>query len=327
MAVADIQLRVSNGVLRRALLFAVKLFVTAAILAMLGSKVGMSRIAEQIHAPALAPLALALAIATGQLVVGAARWQLLLKGLCTYVRFGATLRLFAIGAFFNICLPTGLGGDLYRIWGLRRATVATRAAINSVVVERLCVVSSLLLLVLAQSPWLFGRLQPGAAVATLALLCLIGLVAIAFMTVADRFPDGGRRWLPLAWAGALAGDLRRVLWHRATLVPSAVLSVLAIAAYCSVVYFAAWSLGIELTALACALLVPTAMMAMLVPITVGGWGVREGAMVFALQGAGIVPEQALAVSILVGIIFMGTSLVGGLAWLFSRDGASQSRMA
>ena len=55
-----------------------------------------------------------------------------------------------------------------------------------------------------------------------------------------------------------------------------------------------------------------------VPISLAGWGIREGAMVGLFMLAGADKSQILAVSILYGITLIISSLPGGLFWLDSK---------
>jgi len=59
-----------------------------------------------------------------------------------------------------------------------------------------------------------------------------------------------------------------------------------------------------------------------VPISVGGWGVREGAMVTALGLVNIAPSVALAVSIQFGLIMLVVGLPGGVLALFGKPALS-----
>jgi uncharacterized membrane protein YbhN (UPF0104 family) len=54
-----------------------------------------------------------------------------------------------------------------------------------------------------------------------------------------------------------------------------------------------------------------------IPISIGGWGVREGAMVTALSLLDVQPSIALAISIQFGLIMMVVGLPGGAVMLFS----------
>jgi len=55
-----------------------------------------------------------------------------------------------------------------------------------------------------------------------------------------------------------------------------------------------------------------------IPISIGGWGVREGAMVTAFALVGVPGEGALVLSLLFGVIGLVVSLPGGIVWLMMR---------
>ncbi len=56
---------------------------------------------------------------------------------------------------------------------------------------------------------------------------------------------------------------------------------------------------------------------MCIPISIAGWGIREGVMVSAFGFFGVLPEQALALSILYGLLLLGVSLPGVIIWYFT----------
>jgi uncharacterized membrane protein YbhN (UPF0104 family) len=52
-----------------------------------------------------------------------------------------------------------------------------------------------------------------------------------------------------------------------------------------------------------------------IPISIGGWGVREGAALLAFGLFGTPPEDALAISILFGLVYSVIGLFGGVVWM------------
>jgi uncharacterized membrane protein YbhN (UPF0104 family) len=57
------------------------------------------------------------------------------------------------------------------------------------------------------------------------------------------------------------------------------------------------------------------MLMAMVPVSIAGWGVREGIMIYGLGLAKAPPEAALIASILVGLSLATVGLLGGLIWL------------
>ena len=54
-----------------------------------------------------------------------------------------------------------------------------------------------------------------------------------------------------------------------------------------------------------------------IPVSIAGWGLREGAMVLAFSLAGSAASDALIVSILLGAANFAIGLFGGIAWIAS----------
>ena len=69
----------------------------------------------------------------------------------------------------------------------------------------------------------------------------------------------------------------------------------------------------------CVLLTPPITLLSAVPISIAGWGVREGVMVGALSMVGIGTEHALALSVLLGVAMLGNGLVGLLPLAFGGE--------
>lgn len=137
--------------------------------------------------------------------------------------------------------------------------------------------------------------------------------------VLDRLPVSFHRWRLIRGLAALATDTRRVF-----LAPGPAFRVLGWAAAGHVnltlgVYSIALGLDLDVTLLDCLALIPPVILITTLPISIAGWGVREGAMVAAFSLIGVAAEGALALSLLFGLLVVVTSLPGGVIWLLSGD--------
>lgn len=83
------------------------------------------------------------------------------------------------------------------------------------------------------------------------------------------------------------------------------------------IYLLAIGVGIELPVVTCFFFGGLSVLASVLPISMAGWGVREGAMVALFGLVGIAPAQAMTVSVTFGVLMVLTSLPGGLLWLRS----------
>lgn len=80
-------------------------------------------------------------------------------------------------------------------------------------------------------------------------------------------------------------------------------------------YAVAKSLDIDVTAIDCIVLMqPVALLANL-PISIGGWGVRETAMIFLFGFVGVPASAALILSVQLGLLSLLVVLPGGILWL------------
>ena len=84
------------------------------------------------------------------------------------------------------------------------------------------------------------------------------------------------------------------------------------------VLFLALALGIGISPIDAFTLVPSALLIAMLPISLAGWGVREVIFIQAFSLAGVVPNHALALSILYGLVGLLTGLVGGAVWFVER---------
>ena len=76
-------------------------------------------------------------------------------------------------------------------------------------------------------------------------------------------------------------------------------------------------------AFGCALLVPAVMEIAMLPISIAGWGVREGASIVAFGTLGLPPHNALGASVAFGLIVAAVSLIGGILWAGDRRKMSE----
>src|SRR5262249_1096520 len=121
--------------------------------------------------------------------------------------------------------------------------------------------------------------------------------------------------------------LQRVLRSPSRLLPVLAFGVAGSVGFCAVAYQLARALGIELSFAECLLLFPPVMLASAIPVSVAGWGVREGAMVVAFGFARVPAADAFAISVLFGLLAIVMSLPGVVFWLARGDAAGSLEQA
>ncbi len=251
---------------------------------------------------------LALTLTLPQVVLSAWRWRLTACRLGLSLGWGCALREYYLALFLNQVLPGGVAGDAARAWRHARTSGRRGSAWRAVIIERAAgqlAVLLLTLLVVAVSPWwreLFG--------AALASLPAPGWLVVALL-VSVGVPTTRRllRQPPAALAG-LGADLRHSLLASSVWPRQLAGSLLLVLSYALVFVCAARAIGVTLPLGTLLSLVPPVLMAMLVPLSLAGWGVREGAAALVWGLAGLVPAEGVAVSMTYGLLVLVASLPG-----------------
>jgi glycosyltransferase 2 family protein len=266
--------------------------------------------------------------------LSAYRWKLLLSARGAQEPVGRLFALYMIGMFANNFLPSGLGGDAVKAYGLYSQGQNSAVSVASVVVERLCGI--LALAALGAVPallLLLGGQAPLTALACLGAVIGIGAGAAALWS-APAHKLSKRlltQFAPASIGGAALRAMETVHSYpctgyafRGAFALSLVIQA-SIAGYYSLVSLA---LGTFISPLDFLLFLPILTIITLLPISLGGLGVREIAMVYLFSAVNVAREDILAVSLVAHALNLGLSLLGGAFLMLGnfRAGA-QSRVS
>ena len=297
--------------------FAVRFGVTVGLLWLLAANVDLEAVGKTFAEASPGWIVATLVLAFTQPVLGSGRWRIVCRQLGKPLHFLMLLRFTLIGVFFNQCLPSTVGGDAVRIWLVRRAGFRLAGAVNSVLIDRLIALAALALLSITTLPALFARVADPIARNGV----MIGLGAIAggfvLIVVIDRLFTLPARFRLSDAIAKLAGGVRDVLFklRPATAVIGMSLGIHLITI--TMMTALAIGLGVPVGFLDCLVLVPPVILASVVPISLAGWGVREGAMVAAFGFIGVAAHEALALSVAFGLVIMLTGGPGGVLWMMA----------
>jgi len=257
-----------------------------------------------------------LALLLAQHWVSAQRLRVTLSFLGYPVPFNGALRSQLVGAFFNQSFLTFVAADGMRTWILKRLAVPLRIAAGAVFLDRVAGFGSLVLLVLLGLP-VVVRLVPPAQAGGIVVASAVPLAALAALAGIGFLPVI-RTHAALEWLAQQSTQFRAFTrsWRSSSAVM--LLGVMSQLINISVIYCLATSLGAELTFVDCAALIPGVILVSMLPISVGGWGVREGVMMLGLGLLGIKPELSVVISVLFGISLALASLPGAAVWVRSR---------
>jgi len=238
------------------------------------------------------------------------RWRSIVQLLDGNLTFIQAVRFSLIGRLFNQIMPASIGGDAVRAWYGARSGLSATISTHSVLIERFTGLLSLL--ALAGIAALFLWLRVDVAFAWQAEQVALGLAAILLAAAIVAIASAKLRHLSLARHVFELWDNTKVVMRDgrtfALLSLSAIGSnLLAIAAAIVI----GDGLGLQLEVWVYAVVVPIAILMTIVPVSIGGWGVREGTIVFVLHLFDVPTPAALALSLLFGITLLLAAVVGG----------------
>lgn len=267
-------------------------------------------------------LTIAALVIAAQVVISVLRWRAVLVAIEAALPFQQAFRIYLIGLFFNQVLPSSVGGDAVRIYKGFRAGLLVKESVHGVMLERAVTVLCLLILVPIVVPFFRGHMDQTDTswMLTLSLIMLaIGVCGIAFLMILDRIPQRFRSWRFVRALSDLAFDTRRTFLSPIHATKALGWGLLGHIATASAVYFIAKSIDLQVSVLDCMVLMPPVMLVTTLPISIAGWGVREGAMVAAFALVGVAADDALVLSILFGMMAILFAIPGGITWLLTTD--------
>lgn len=308
-----------------------KILVSLALLAFLLARIDIAELLGVLSNVNPWLFLLALALYFLAIVIGAVKWQVLVKAQEIDASVGALLSYSLVGLFFGNFLPSNVGSDVIRAYDLARATPGKgEAAAISVLVDRLMglvaffttavVMASLAAAMLAQ---VTAMREIELATVGAAILFLVACTLLFSRRLARRFAflfDTGpfRRFKPVAQKVYSALQVYRFRYRALGL--NIALSLLIVAITALVWYVVGRSVGIDSVSFFYYLLFnPLIAFVLLIPISFNGLGPKEAAAVFFFGLIGVSHERALSMSLLFHLIIVLTSLPGGVLWLRTRS--------
>ncbi|MCF8502879.1 MAG: flippase-like domain-containing protein [Rhodospirillum sp.] len=256
----------------------------------------------------------ALALLQLQAMGGALRWTLVLSAHETALAYGAAWRNVLLGLFFNQAMPSTIGGDAARVWNGYRLGLPLGLSTRSIVVDRVCSFLGLIALCAIGLPTLSEQATDPLVVHGLTTLVLGGLGCLLVLLSLRHMPRALATWKGAAPFVALSNSAWLALLSRRTAAPVLALLIAPHLIDITVVWLYARAIGSEATLVQMALVFPPAILVAAVPVSIAGWGLREGALVLGFGVVGLPADQAVAVSLLYGFSAVITGVIGGGLW-------------
>jgi len=313
------------------LVFLGKLLVSALLLAILFWRVDRPTFIRTVQALPLKLFLGCVGLYMMGYLISTLRWQRLLLAEGIRLPLWRLTLVYFEAAFFNLFLPTLIGGDIVRGYAIYRITRGHDASIASILVDRLSGFAALVGIALIALGLAYGRIRD-PQVAVMILAVAVAFTVLIAVLLHDRMKErasGLLRVVGLARFQAklqgLVEALQRYRGHRRALGQAIVLSVLLQALIIVTYYLIGAGLNLGVPIAYFFLYVPLITFVAMLPVSVAGLGVREGGVVYFFAKVGVDAATALTMSLTWFSLTLVVSGLGGLAFLLDTHSVKRTQ--
>lgn len=251
------------------------------------------------------------------------RWQMLLKAVKIHLPLKRTIISFSGGIFFSLFLPSTIGGDLMRSIDLAAHTKRPKEIIATVFLDRLSGYIGLTILTLVSLILGWKLVGDKSVVLSVAIITsiLIGVLLVLFnkfiyarINKLLHSPNAGKiREL----IRNLHQEIHLFRHNKKIIVYNLMISVIIQAISPLTFFVISRSLGLKLDMIYFFVFLPIIGAITLLPISIGGLGLRDATTIFFFAKAGVSKDLAFSMSLLGFSFVLISGILGGLIYVFT----------
>jgi uncharacterized protein (TIRG00374 family) len=248
-------------------------------------------------------------------VISAFKWQILLSAQGIHISIFKLFQYYTAGFFFNNFLPSSLGCDGVRVLLLKNEFNSYAGAASSVVMERILATVTLGLLgligsVFADAPSRIVVIALGAVAFAGVVLTAVQLTGFVPRGLKEKETKLAKGWRSFASTSA---DIRKKPLHLVICLVESIAFQMAVAFTQGAIIL---GLGMPALSLGNLFYVSSASSVVtMIPLTVNGYGFREGGFIYLLEPLGYASSSAFSISILFALFVSAYSLLGAFFWI------------
>ena len=315
--------RKMNPQLKKKLSMIGRMVLSGTILVYLLSKIDLTVARESLSVIRFEYLALALVPSLVEVLLKSFKWQMLLWIKKIKVPFFEIFKIYYISSFIGTFLPSSLGIDVLRSYSMSRFIRNTHDSVSTVFVDRLLGVLALIFVVLTgvllvRFSFVDNIYRFVITIAVVLFLLFGGIIVSRHLILLlEKF---------LIWLKVDAGryiDLLHRIYdsiiefknNKFALFRVFLVSIVFQFSRIAITWCVGLSFGINLDVKYWIIIVPLVTLAAMLPLAVGGIGIREGAFVFFFTKLGVPFETAFLLSIIIFLFAVFNTIPGLIFYL------------
>ncbi|MBN2831120.1 MAG: flippase-like domain-containing protein [Candidatus Omnitrophica bacterium] len=256
-------------------------------------------------------------------ILGLIRWNMLLSAVNIRLPLKRLVASFSAGLFFNLFLPSTIGGDFMRGADLSFYTKRPKEVIATLFLNRLS--GYIGLVVLAVCAFIFGWKFLRDESVLLSLEIIAAALIIALLALFNKFfYNKINKLLKSPKAGnirdlitSLHEEIHIFRYKKAVVAKNILLSVCIQAIIPLSFYITALSLGVKINPVYFFIFLPIIAAITLLPVSIGGLGLRDATAIFFFAKAGVAKDMAFAMSLLNFSFILIIGVLGGLIYVLT----------
>lgn len=294
----------------------IKLLITIAIFYLLFRNIDFIEFSKTLMNSHGGWILVALIMQLASIYIAAYRWFKISQLLVFKEKFSFYVEVYFKGTFFNQVLPSSIGGDAVRMLELTGKGYDKKDAFYVVFVDRVVGLVGLLVLNLVATLLFFGAFDKEFSLLIIAI-ALSGIFGFALLFQLHRLTFlTNIKFLNLFVR--LAKRLNSLYASRKLLLKHIGISVIVHIFSVLTMYGLSLALDLHLSFQVLLIAVPPVFLLTIVPISLAGWGIREGAMVGIFMLVGADSTKVLVMSVLYGLLLIISALPGSYYWIKSK---------
>lgn len=250
------------------------------------------------------------------------RWKTLLLTQKMNIGFGFLVSSAFVGLFFNNLLPTSVGGDVYRAYDVaKKAGRPVEVSLSVVLAGRIAGIISAMVFAVVALFLGFTAIGEQSIVIPVAILFFITLIIVFLILNPSilkldklvskiRFLNRIKQRLINTYQTFM--NFKKFKWALARVfIYSLLLQFSVILFY----FFVAKAFGIKLGFITFLFIVPIVTIIAMIPISIGGIGLRENTLVFIMVSLGVIRAEAALSSLTIFLFLLFFGIIGGFVYI------------
>ena len=239
-----------------------------------------------------------------QYVLSAYRWMYISSKNGSEMNFLYCLKFYYISTFINNILPGGVVGDIYRAYSARESDnnlINLSKSVQGIVFERLSGQIMMFFIFLISLTFFF--LINAKYVAFLFTVVPVLLITFIIYIVVKKiyFNKISSNEIVINFRKIFSG---KIFWNHT------IISFFVVLSYIVIYIISAEALGLSIDYFTFFVFTPIVLFSMTLPVSIGGWGVREGTALLIAFLLGLSASSSISVAVMYGILNLFCSLPG-----------------